>query len=481
MTRSEAAALLRGAGLQLGRDDVDALVHATEGWPAALSLAALTLARPARPGPAVARFGGGDRLVAEYLRDEVLAGLSADERTFVRRTSILDVLSRAGLRRVLGRPGSAAMLARLLRSGFPLVALDRTGERYRYHRLLGDMLRAELRRTEPELEAELHRRASAWHARAGDRDRGVQHALAARRARPRRRPGVGRRPELARAGLERRRRALAEPVHQRPDRRAPAARPRGRGDELAHGHGDLAEHWLRRRGGEPGARHRRRRRRPARRARPRRARAHGRDAARRRGAARPRRARARRCAGCSQASPSTCAATPSRRAAGSTTAARRAAVTAPHVQALCLAQLALLALDERDWEDAARLSTRARAQIARYGLDRYPTSALVLAVSALVRAQRGRSRRRAPTPTAAAELLERLTDLAPWHEIEVRIVLGRTALRLSDLNERAHAARRAPSASPRGSPRPSRSGAGWTRPPRTSRRSRPRPRGCPRR
>ena len=83
------------------------------------------------------------------------------------------------------------------------------------------------------------------------------------------------------------------------------------------------------------------------------------------------------------------------------------------MQALCLAQLALIALDERDWEEAARLSTRARAQIARYGLERYPTTALVLAVAALVRAQRGRVEEARADADAAAELLERLTDLAP--------------------------------------------------------------------
>ena len=59
------------------------------------------------------------------------------------------------------------MLAPLLRANFPLVALDRNAERYRYHRLIADMLRGELHRTEPDVEAALHRRASAWHARSG--------------------------------------------------------------------------------------------------------------------------------------------------------------------------------------------------------------------------------------------------------------------------------------------------------------------------
>ena len=97
-------------------------------------------------------------------------------------------------------------------------------------------------------------------------------------------------------------------------------------------------------------------------------------------------------------------------------AARRAAVSAPHVHALCLAQLALIALDDNDWELAASLATRARSQVARYGLNRYPTSALALAVSALVRAQRGRVGEAHDDAVEAAELVEQLTDLAPWYE-----------------------------------------------------------------
>ena len=77
----------------------------------------------------------------------------------------------------------------------------------------------------------------------------------------------------------------------------------------------------------------------------------------------------------------------------------------------------------------------------------------MLAVAALVRAQRGRVEEAHADAAEAAALLERLTDLAPWYEVEVRIVLGRAALRLSDVNEARAQLAAAPSGSPRGSPR----------------------------
>ena len=113
--------------------------------------------------------------------------------------------------------------------------------------------------------------------------------------------------------------------------------------------------------------------------------------------------------------------------------ARRAAVRTPHLQALCLTQLALLALDEQDSESAARLVTRARAQVERHGLERLPTSALVLAVSALVRAQRGRAEEAARDLREAAVLAEQLTDISVWYELELAVVLARTAVRLTDV------------------------------------------------
>jgi LuxR family maltose regulon positive regulatory protein len=68
---------------------------------------------------------------------------------------------------VLGLRGSAVILSELARSNLLLVPLDRRGEWYRYHRLFRDMLLAELQRREPGLIPVLHRRAAEWHESNG--------------------------------------------------------------------------------------------------------------------------------------------------------------------------------------------------------------------------------------------------------------------------------------------------------------------------
>ena len=115
-------------GVDLGADEVDRLARRTEGWPAGVALAAASLAgRDGDVGAFVEAFTGTDRYVLDYLGTEVLAGLPADLREFVLRTSILRRLSPESCRAVTGRPDAAALLDRAERAGVFLSAIDPGG------------------------------------------------------------------------------------------------------------------------------------------------------------------------------------------------------------------------------------------------------------------------------------------------------------------------------------------------------------------
>jgi LuxR family transcriptional regulator, maltose regulon positive regulatory protein len=113
--------------------------------------------------------------------------------------------------------------------------------------------------------------------------------------------------------------------------------------------------------------------------------------------------------------------------------ARLALIAAPAVNALCLAQLALLALEAGDRREGAELAGRARAQVERARLGDQPTMSLVLAVSALARAQLGQLEAAASDAADATRLFERLGDAAPWYHAETGIVLGRVMAALNDV------------------------------------------------
>ena len=163
LTRDEASVLLRNADVAVDDDDLADLYQRTEGWAAALYLAALCL----REGGSLARtavsFRGDDRFISEYLDTEFLARISPWQRAFLTRTAVLERMSGPLCDAVLKQSGSGETLTHLAASNLLLVPLDRRGEWYRYHHLFRDMLLAQLRRSEPDLVPVLYRRAAAWH------------------------------------------------------------------------------------------------------------------------------------------------------------------------------------------------------------------------------------------------------------------------------------------------------------------------------
>ncbi len=158
----EAKLLLEAAGVQLDASELSELTERTEGWPAGLYLAALSMQAGAPSSASAAGFSGGDRFVSEYFRFELLSRLPPAEAQFLMYTSVLDRMSGGLCDAVLETTRSADMLEALERRNCFVVPLDRRGEWYRYHHLFGQLLRKELERSEPDILPELRRRAMAW-------------------------------------------------------------------------------------------------------------------------------------------------------------------------------------------------------------------------------------------------------------------------------------------------------------------------------
>jgi LuxR family transcriptional regulator, maltose regulon positive regulatory protein len=179
-TPDEAAAYLNEMmGLQLTARDVAALEGRTEGWIAALQLAALSMQGRDDVAGFIAGFTGDDRYVVDYLAEEVLQRQSDRVQTFLLQTSILGRLSGPLCDAVTGQGGGKAMLEALDRGNLFLVPLDDRRRWYRYHHLFADVLQARLLDEQPDQVPDLHRRASAWYEQNGERSVAIGHALAA--------------------------------------------------------------------------------------------------------------------------------------------------------------------------------------------------------------------------------------------------------------------------------------------------------------
>jgi LuxR family transcriptional regulator, maltose regulon positive regulatory protein len=179
MGAAEAPALLRGAGVELGDQDLRELVQRTEGWPVGLYLAALARTAGSPRSEMGLTFTGDDRFMGDYLRSEILDRVSPAEATFLTRTSILDAMSGPLCDATLGATGSSRSLEELESRNLLVLPLDHRREWYRYHHLFRELLATELGRREPQIVPELHLRAASWCEANGMPETAIEHAQAA--------------------------------------------------------------------------------------------------------------------------------------------------------------------------------------------------------------------------------------------------------------------------------------------------------------
>lgn len=440
MSPGEAAILLRRAGLRINFTGVQTLVRRTEGWPAALYLAALSVREQSDVAEAASALRGDDHRLAEYFRDEVLSGLSADLTDFAVGTSVLDDLAGPVCDAVLDREGSALILTELEHAGILLRPVDQAHAHYRWHRLFRDALASELRRTEPARSRMLHIRASSWYRSQGDMDRGISHAVRAH--------------DIVLTG-DLLWTAIAGYVTQ--------------------GRNDVVQQWVGAFSGEELAGY-----------------APLALSAAYSFLAAGDVAQASHCAVAASAglerepgtSPSASlvaglacleAMVAPSGVAGMAAAANRAyeleprdspwrpvhlflrgtalhlsgdqagasglldeaaalsAATGPSLTTMCLAQAAMIAIEQQDWEAAADLTDRAATVIDQRGLEAYPLSALALAACAAVRAHQGQVDQAKQDLRRGIDLLAALGDFIPWYGAEARILLAHASLWLADV------------------------------------------------
>jgi LuxR family maltose regulon positive regulatory protein len=178
-TEDETAELFGGAyGLNLGPESIATLQRRTEGWPAGLYLAFLSIREESDPTAALVEFGGSSRHVADYLTEVVLKSQTEEHRSFLLETSILERMCASLCDSVTERGDSARVLAEIERANLFLVPLDEQREWFRYHHLFAELLSDELRRRDMDMAPELHRRACEWFGSAGYVDEAIQQAIA---------------------------------------------------------------------------------------------------------------------------------------------------------------------------------------------------------------------------------------------------------------------------------------------------------------
>ena len=149
MTVDETRDMLGDVADDLNDAEIDALCERTEGWAAAIRLAAISLESAEDPHRFIADFAADDRAISDYLLNEVLDQQPDDLRTFLLRTSLPDRLTAELAADLTDRPDAGAVLAELARRNVFLHRHGRQAGTYRYHSLFRTFLQAELARERP--------------------------------------------------------------------------------------------------------------------------------------------------------------------------------------------------------------------------------------------------------------------------------------------------------------------------------------------
>jgi ATP/maltotriose-dependent transcriptional regulator MalT len=180
LTQRDAAEVIRAtAAVELDVHDLLHLVERTEGWPAGLYLAAISLRYHPDPGSFIRHFAGSNRYVADFLAQEVINRQPRHIQQFLARTAVLGQFSAPICGAVAGIANAHEIIDVLERENPFLVAMDDNREWFRFHHLFAETLLRRLSLAEPSTIPVLHQRASEWHRRWGSAEEATRHALSA--------------------------------------------------------------------------------------------------------------------------------------------------------------------------------------------------------------------------------------------------------------------------------------------------------------
>jgi LuxR family transcriptional regulator, maltose regulon positive regulatory protein len=182
LSLAESGTLLENFGVRVAPGELAFLHGRSEGWVAALQMAALTLRTAKDPAQIARALDVRSHAIAEYFIGEVLEQQPPDVAGFMLETSVLDELTADACAAVTGRPDAAALLRSIEAANLFIVPLDDDRTSYRYHHLVHHVLRAQLHAVDRGRELTLHLRVAEWLESAGDTRSATRHFLAAGQA-----------------------------------------------------------------------------------------------------------------------------------------------------------------------------------------------------------------------------------------------------------------------------------------------------------
>jgi LuxR family maltose regulon positive regulatory protein len=177
---AESRDLLANFGVQISDADLAVLYQQSEGWPAVLQMAALSLRSTTDPVRMARALRVRSQDIADYFIAEVLDQQPSEVARFMLDTSVLSELTADACAAISGAPDAAVLLHAIDAAHLFLVPVNDERTRFRCHGLVRQIMRAESRARDPARERMLQLRAAEYFESAGEARRAARHFMAAR-------------------------------------------------------------------------------------------------------------------------------------------------------------------------------------------------------------------------------------------------------------------------------------------------------------
>ncbi|WP_242849001.1 LuxR C-terminal-related transcriptional regulator [Syntrophomonas palmitatica] len=161
-TSEETAEFFIKRGLALQPDDISILQEYTEGWPAGLVVAALSIESSQDLDSAITQFSGRNRYIDSFIRDEIFNNWADEIKSFLIETSFLDKLCADLCYAVTGNEEAGQVLQSLAEGNSLVFHLDSENQWFRYHHLFKEFLADKLNEKGSDFLKDLYQKAGLW-------------------------------------------------------------------------------------------------------------------------------------------------------------------------------------------------------------------------------------------------------------------------------------------------------------------------------
>ena len=167
--------LVRTLAMNEEEDKIKAIISNSNGWVGGLQLMAVAARQQSRT--AIPDLNTSNRLIGDYITNEIYIYLTEEERDFLKKTAILGYFNKKICEEYIPEYDFNEIMGSILKKNLFVVSIDNEAQVYRYHSIMKDYLISLLEKNQ-EQKDKLHNLAADIYYQLGDYEESLSHLFA---------------------------------------------------------------------------------------------------------------------------------------------------------------------------------------------------------------------------------------------------------------------------------------------------------------